>query len=130
MKRYGFKYEKFSHLAPKINLNVGTWIGLIGTFLFMAEAAESGGFKGQINGSILFTIIYPALLWLLNYIAVEHIWAKKTLVVLSGIFLVITLLAISYLIFVFQTITFSIILFLALNIAVFYYSRKIVFSIS
>ena len=130
MKRYGFKYEKFSHLTPKINLNVGTWIGLIGTFLFIAEASESGGFKGRVDGSILYTIVYPALLWLLNYLAVEHIWAKKTLTIFSGIFTVITLLVISYLTIVYQAVPISIILFLVLNIAVFYYSRKIVFSIS
>ena len=92
MKYYGFRFKTFIVEKSKLNGHVSTWIGLIGTFLFIVSAAESGGFKGRIGDELWLTIVYPAILWFLCLLAVEHRWAKIVIILASGVAILFALL--------------------------------------
>ena len=124
MKRYGFKYKKLAPTKQKIDLSVGSWIGLVGTFLFIAIAAEAGGFKGRVSGIVLFTILFIALVWFFNFLAVEHRWAKTALIIVSGIGTLIALCVNVLLLVKFQYVLVSTVLFLALNVGISVFARK------
>ncbi|MDQ7050925.1 MAG: hypothetical protein Q9M92_15885 [Enterobacterales bacterium] len=89
MKYYGFKFEKSVAEKSKINRNVGTWIGLVGTALFLVSATLSGGFKGPMLDGLFLTIAYPALLWFLSLLGIQHQWATILIILLSVFLLVI-----------------------------------------
>lgn len=129
MKYYGFKFPSLKPDRSKINIHVGTWIGLLGTFLFFIGAAESGGLKGSINANVWFTIFYPVLIWFINSLAEEHKWAKSILIILSAIATLLSFFTVIWILIYKQNISSSLLCFLILNIGVFILARKKVISI-
>lgn len=98
-------------------------------FLFLISSAELGGFKGRIGQELLFTVIYPALLWFLSMIAENHRWAKISIVCLSALGTVIAGFIFVALIIFKQVVIASVVCFLILNVGVFVLARKKVVSI-
>jgi len=86
VKRYGFKFQKSLAEKSKINRNVGTWIGLVGTALFLVSATISGGFKGPMIDGLFLTIAYPAFLWFLSLLGIQREWPIILIIILSIFF--------------------------------------------
>lgn len=118
MKYYGFKFQSFGVEKSKLNRHVGTWIGLIGTFLFLISAVESGGFKGRMGPELWLTIVYPAALWFISLLGVEHSWARKLIIFVSGLASMLSIAANLYLWFEKERIVPSLVCLLILNIGV------------
>jgi len=89
VKRYGFKFQKSLAKKSKINRNVGTWIGLVGTALFLVSATISGGFKGPMIDGLFLTIAYPAFLWFLSLLGIQCEWPIILIIILSIFSLVV-----------------------------------------
>ncbi len=89
MKYYGFKFRKLVAEKSKINRNAATWIGLVGTTLFLVSATISGGFKGPMIDGLYLTIAYPAFLWFLSLLGVQREWATSLIIFLSIVSLVV-----------------------------------------
>jgi hypothetical protein len=105
------------------NENVGTWIGIIGTFLFLIISAEAGGFRGAITGYFFFMICYLAVMWLTNSFAIHHRWARYVITYLALTALILSSLAILY--FAWKGVYISsLFVFLILNIGVFLFARR------
>lgn len=124
MKYYGFKFRSSSPETTVINRNVGTWIGLIGSLLFLISAAESGGFKGRIGAELLYTIAYPAVLWFLSLLGTQYRWPAKALVIISGIAILIAAGLNLYIMITKERVLASLLCFLILNIGIFVLAKK------
>lgn len=124
MKYYGFKFRKTSITSSNINSSVSTWIGLVGTFLFIVSAVEMGGFKGRMDGQVFYAVLYPAIIWFFAHMAVEHSWAKTVIVYLSGLAAIIGLVVIIYIAVKKHSFLPSAVLFLIFNIGTYYLARQ------
>ena len=114
MKYYGFKQEKLVGKVSSLNRNLGTWIGILGTFIFLVSAAEAGGFKGRMSGVFFLTILYPALLWFLTLLSDEHDWVETTMQVFVSIGLASSIL----LLFIINQYVYSMIMLIVFNICI------------
>ncbi len=123
MKLYGFKYRYFIPEPSLHNENVGTWIGVCGTFLFLLISAEAGGFRGSINGYFLFILCFLGCFWLINLFASEHQWARYLLIYSSLLCSAVSLLFIVILA-VTGNLVASLLGFFLLNCGVFYLARR------
>jgi hypothetical protein len=123
MKLYGFKYRRFVPEPSLHNENVGTWIGICGTFLFLLVSAEAGGFRGSINGYFFFILCFLACFWFINLLANEHRWARYLLIYSSLLCSVISLVFIVFLALKGSLIA-SLFGFFILNSGVFYLARR------
>ena len=124
MKYYGFKFKTLLVEKSKLNKHVGTWIGLVGTFLFIVSAAEAGGFKGKMEAELWLTIFYPGAFWFLSLLGTEHKWAKVTIIIVSGVAMFFSAISNFYLLIYHGQIVASFVLFLILNVGVFIFALK------
>ena len=95
MKYYGFKFEKITPTTSKINREVGTWIGILGTILFLIGSAEAGGFRGNNGTGFWLAVFYPGIVWYLNSLAEHRRWAKVVIIYLSALASIFALISIT-----------------------------------
>ncbi len=91
MKYYGFKFKKSVVDSSNFNPNVATWIGVMGTFIFIALAATNGSFKGRIGVDTIVLVAHPAIMWFLSLLSIERQWARKVLLAYALVSSVLTI---------------------------------------